>query len=72
MKGSQGPVVRCRRAYLVIQGAIDSLFDRLEKGEEEFDDLIIGEVDVDIIEHTRWLAVARVNCGNGFSNDAFL
>jgi hypothetical protein len=55
----------------VIQGAIDSLFDRLEKGEEEFDDLIIEEVDVDIIGHTRWLAVARVNCGNGFSNDAF-
>jgi hypothetical protein len=26
-------------------GDIDSLFDRLEIGEEEFDDLIIKEVD---------------------------
>ncbi|KAM0913347.1 hypothetical protein ACQ4PT_012207 [Festuca glaucescens] len=41
---------------------VDDLFDRLELGEEDFDDLIIEEVDVDIIENTRWLAVARVHC----------
>jgi hypothetical protein len=52
-------------------GGIDSLFDRLDIGEEEFDDLIIEDVDVDLAESTRWLAVARVNCGKGFSHDAF-
>jgi hypothetical protein len=52
-------------------GGIDSLFDPLDIGEEEFNDLIIEETDVDIAENTRWLAVARVNCRKGFSHDAF-
>jgi hypothetical protein len=52
-------------------GGIDSLFDRLVIREEEFDDLIIEEVDVDLSESTRWLAVARVHCDKGFSHEAF-
>ncbi|KAM0871788.1 hypothetical protein ACQ4PT_039161 [Festuca glaucescens] len=52
-------------------GGVDDLFDRLELGEEDFDDLIIEEVDVDIIENTRWLAVARVHCEKNFSHEAF-
>ncbi|KAK1649708.1 hypothetical protein QYE76_067513 [Lolium multiflorum] len=52
-------------------GGIDSLFDRLEIGEEEFDDLILEEADVNLEESTRWLAVARVNCNKGYSHEAF-
>jgi hypothetical protein len=52
-------------------GGVDDLFDRLELGEEDFDDVIIEEVDVDIIENTRWLAVARVHCKKNCSHEAF-
>jgi hypothetical protein len=52
-------------------GGIDSLFDRLEIGEEGFDDLIIEEADVNLEESTRWLVVARVNCRKGYNHEAF-
>lgn len=53
------------------EGGLDSMFDRLELGEEDFDDLVIEEEDVNLEESTRWLAVARVNCLKRFSHEAF-
>ncbi|KAM0840031.1 hypothetical protein ACQ4PT_059934 [Festuca glaucescens] len=54
------------------QGAgIDSMFDRLEIAEEEFDDLVLEDDDAELQESTRWLAVARVQCPKTFSHEAF-
>jgi hypothetical protein len=53
------------------QGALDSLFDRLDIAEEEFDDFVI-EDDSEIAESVRWLAVARVVYQKKFSHAAFL
>jgi hypothetical protein len=53
------------------EGGIDFMFDRLDLGEEDFDDLVIEESDVNLAESTRWLAVAKVNCTKRFSHEAF-
>ncbi|KAM0847269.1 hypothetical protein ACQ4PT_055121 [Festuca glaucescens] len=48
---------------------IASMFDRLDIAEEEFDDFVI-EDDTEILESTRWLAVACVACLKKFSHEA--
>jgi hypothetical protein len=53
------------------EDALDSLFDRLDIAEEEFDDFVI-EDDSEIAESVQWLAVARVVCRKKFSHAAFL
>ncbi|KAM0906379.1 hypothetical protein ACQ4PT_016803 [Festuca glaucescens] len=52
-------------------GSIHTLFQNLELGDEEFDDFVLEEDDAELIESTRWLAVARVNCRKNFSHEAF-
>jgi hypothetical protein len=42
------------------------MFDRLEVGEEQFDGFVLDEVVEEIADVIRWLAVARVHCGNAF------
>ena len=51
---------------------LDSMFDRLEIAEEEFDDLVLGDEEVDLVESTRWLAVARVHYAKKISHEALI
>jgi hypothetical protein len=55
----------------VKDGGIDSMFDKLEIADEDFDDFVI-EDDTEIVESTRWLAVARVVCTKKFSHEALI
>jgi hypothetical protein len=50
---------------------LDTMFDHLEIGEDEFDDFIIAEDDPVIVEGARWLAVGRVHCAKKFSHEDF-
>jgi hypothetical protein len=51
--------------------AIDTMFGNLEIEEDEYDDFILEDEEVDLVESARWLAVARVFCQNKFSHEAF-
>jgi hypothetical protein len=65
--GSQGTKASCSAQR---DQGLDSMFDQIEIGEDEFDDLVIEEVDVDLAKSTCWLAVAHVHCLKNFSHDA--
>jgi hypothetical protein len=50
---------------------MDSMFDQLVIGEEDFDGFVLEEDEVQIVKSTRWLAVARVLCPKRFSHEVF-
>lgn len=52
-------------------GDLDMFFDQLDLQDEVFDDLEINEDDPEILERTRWLALARVHTEKSFSQAAF-
>jgi hypothetical protein len=50
---------------------IDSMFDQLEIGEDEFDDFDLAEDELQITESTQRLAVATVLFPKKFSHEVF-
>jgi hypothetical protein len=53
-----------------MEAGIDVMLESLGLTDDDFDDLLIEADDPAIAEATRWMAVARVVCGKGFSHDA--
>jgi hypothetical protein len=53
-----------------MEAGIDVMLESLGLTDDDFDDLLIEADDHAIAEATRWMAVARVVCGKGFSHDA--
>jgi hypothetical protein len=51
-------------------GGIDVLFDQLGLEEADFDDFVIDDQEEMLMEGTRWMAVARVQCCKNFSHEA--
>jgi hypothetical protein len=70
---SQGEVHAEIREISMSQGGarIDSMFDQLEIGEDEFDDFDLAEDEVQITEGTQRLVVVALLCPKKFSHEVF-